>query len=1055
MVHTNTKQHRSQVKCSQVLETYPYVMADGSPGYFKDRKADGTFSVWHTDHRGRRRSGKGPNDPVLYNLPAVIAAVADGCPIYQCEGEKDSNALIARGYVATTAGGAGYWPPEATELLRGAIVHGVLDDDLAGHRHGRLVEKRLRGAVSSLDFLLPAAGKDAHDHLVTHGLGMDGFRPVLVGDLLSPPPPRTPRSTPMTTTPSTMGGHALAEWVRREKLQELAATPLGERNTTLNAISYYLLRLAHGGMYDHSALLADLEGTARSIDLKPWEIRATLRSASRAAAKTPRAFTDTNWRTNDEDAFVASVDAAIASITWPGKGGQYRRRIVLATIEVLKLHHFSPHDFPASTRDIAKYAGARHLPSVRTALVWLVQAGWLIRVRKGDRDGKASRWSLTIPGTVSSPSSLSSGSHSFPGMHCGSYSECLPISDAAFFPSCWGFAAHQVLPHLSLDESRSGAELARPARVSPSTARRALRRLNETGVVTRSSGGWRLATAAIRSAAQMAAQESGAAVEQRILRKRFEAQQRSYRAATPLRRAPSMTAHRRFGATTTRMRCLLSCITRRAQRRDLIMTLSTSWSPRLHEGPHANSPIRATGERFLRIPLWIIETDISPNAKLLYGVLTIFVDYDDITTPVYPSEDTLAKLLGLKPRRVYDLVRELEGIGAIKVVRKGRRNGPGWPGNLYYLLPEPTSVHDDDEPGPSIHDGNNLLVCEEGSRVDAGSPLLISSAVSDRQYRQEAADESELFQTSIQNPLSAEGEWDLPGGEAERAKYLVQRAYDEAEPRPLTPQKKLIPLAEKAVTAGHHDDDIVWAVQNIQVPTETNMDMLLKRARAARETAAWAEVEAPALLDHDLLVQAGHWANRDSREAEIRRGWIHPALRRLGDVATGSLLLQAAWQRDDASLRRVEGYWREVKRQHDTHVHELGLDRAHAEQQSQREKAECTLELLDAVAEKLNEWLDVNPGNSELCTIQKFPFDLRRRELLEWERRHGGEPKLIAPQPEEPAFDDPVDEAAFRLWLRKREVVLLPGDPLYGRDVMSLTHEELDDIASRTCEVTV
>src|SRR4029450_11211169 len=40
-------------------------------------------------------------EPVLYNLPAVLAALAQGTPIHLAEGERDADTLTALGYVGT------------------------------------------------------------------------------------------------------------------------------------------------------------------------------------------------------------------------------------------------------------------------------------------------------------------------------------------------------------------------------------------------------------------------------------------------------------------------------------------------------------------------------------------------------------------------------------------------------------------------------------------------------------------------------------------------------------------------------------------------------------------------------------------------------------------------------------------------------------------------------------------------------------------------------------------------------------------------------------------
>ena len=71
---------------------------------------------------------------VLYHLPQVKQAVADGQTVYVAEGEKDADALAKLGLVATTGPWAqkGKWRDEYAEPLRGATVVILPDNDAPG-----------------------------------------------------------------------------------------------------------------------------------------------------------------------------------------------------------------------------------------------------------------------------------------------------------------------------------------------------------------------------------------------------------------------------------------------------------------------------------------------------------------------------------------------------------------------------------------------------------------------------------------------------------------------------------------------------------------------------------------------------------------------------------------------------------------------------------------------------------------------------------------------------------------------------------------------------------
>ena len=81
---------------------------------------------------------------VLYNLPAVFTEAIRGGTVWIAEGEKDADALMARGIVATTnPGGAGTWRDEFAESLRGlgqvVIAYDVdKPDKVTGKRKGEL-----------------------------------------------------------------------------------------------------------------------------------------------------------------------------------------------------------------------------------------------------------------------------------------------------------------------------------------------------------------------------------------------------------------------------------------------------------------------------------------------------------------------------------------------------------------------------------------------------------------------------------------------------------------------------------------------------------------------------------------------------------------------------------------------------------------------------------------------------------------------------------------------------------------------------------------------------
>lgn len=137
-----------------------YALGGGKKTFRQGRYVDGH---WTPGMDGVRR--------VLYNLPAVIAAVADSHTVVIVEGEKDADTVNALGRTATTSPmGAGKWLPEYTAVLAGADVVIISDADEPGRKHAREVRRALLDAGCTVRVFEPQPPhKDVTDH-ITAGL---------------------------------------------------------------------------------------------------------------------------------------------------------------------------------------------------------------------------------------------------------------------------------------------------------------------------------------------------------------------------------------------------------------------------------------------------------------------------------------------------------------------------------------------------------------------------------------------------------------------------------------------------------------------------------------------------------------------------------------------------------------------------------------------------------------------------------------------------------------------------------------------------------------------
>lgn len=156
----------------QFVTAYDYRDADGKllyqsvrfdpKGFSQRQPTDGDDWLWNMD--GVRR--------VLYRLPELLAAEPSKT-VYIPEGEKDCNALVALGRVATcNVGGALKWRDEYSDTLPGRIVAVLPDNDSKGREHAAQVAASLAGVAALVKIVelpgLPNKG-DASDWIANGG----------------------------------------------------------------------------------------------------------------------------------------------------------------------------------------------------------------------------------------------------------------------------------------------------------------------------------------------------------------------------------------------------------------------------------------------------------------------------------------------------------------------------------------------------------------------------------------------------------------------------------------------------------------------------------------------------------------------------------------------------------------------------------------------------------------------------------------------------------------------------------------------------------------------
>jgi len=164
-------QSRRQGGKAKIVQTYNYQDSKGKllfqvvrfePKGFRQRRPDPKAQDgWNWNLDGVER--------VLYRLPDLLTAIAEGRAIFVVEGEKDADRLWQLGLAATSnPGGAGKWKAPYSEALRGANVVILPDVDRPGAAHAEQVAASLRGIVASVKIVslpsLPEKG-DVSDWL--------------------------------------------------------------------------------------------------------------------------------------------------------------------------------------------------------------------------------------------------------------------------------------------------------------------------------------------------------------------------------------------------------------------------------------------------------------------------------------------------------------------------------------------------------------------------------------------------------------------------------------------------------------------------------------------------------------------------------------------------------------------------------------------------------------------------------------------------------------------------------------------------------------------------
>ncbi len=89
------------------------------------------------------------------DLTAVQKAIEDNKPVFIPEGEKDADTLTRQGYTAFTYGGVNDWQEDFKEVLKGAIVYILADNDGPGKQVAQRIFSDLEGIAKERKIIVP------------------------------------------------------------------------------------------------------------------------------------------------------------------------------------------------------------------------------------------------------------------------------------------------------------------------------------------------------------------------------------------------------------------------------------------------------------------------------------------------------------------------------------------------------------------------------------------------------------------------------------------------------------------------------------------------------------------------------------------------------------------------------------------------------------------------------------------------------------------------------------------------------------------------------------
>ena len=156
----NWREYVEQREKCKIEAVYNYVSCNGQYAFTKLRLAGKRlrYGILRDDRfsYGLPRNTPRKSLKAIYgNVSDIKEAIAKGKPVFIVEGEKDVDTMIQQGYTAFTYGSCTDWQIEFAEVVRGAEVIVLADNDEAGMGVANTIMQDVQGIAKSVRMIVP------------------------------------------------------------------------------------------------------------------------------------------------------------------------------------------------------------------------------------------------------------------------------------------------------------------------------------------------------------------------------------------------------------------------------------------------------------------------------------------------------------------------------------------------------------------------------------------------------------------------------------------------------------------------------------------------------------------------------------------------------------------------------------------------------------------------------------------------------------------------------------------------------------------------------------